>query len=290
MSKARKTAIVRKPDELFERVVRILEQARGNVVRSVNSNMVLAYWLIGREIVEAVQKGEARAEYGQQVLEQLCARLTRQYGSGFSLTNLGYFRQFYLVYADRCQIPRLEGGDLTSGQIRSQVGTALGLPIPHPAGGELAKGFSPQLSWSHYRAMMRVDDREARLFYEREAAECGWSKSQLERQIHSFYYQRIIELKIGRLTHRDVGQMDGYVRMYDEQFRVPGDNPTVGLILCSDKGEAVARYSVLRENRQVFASRYMQFLPTEDQLRREIEKERNLIEAAWAEEREGKQQ
>lgn len=228
---------------------------------------------------------------------------------------------------------------------------------------------------------MRVDDPAARAFYEREAAECGWSKAQLERQIHTAYYQRIvahrgatavdapdrerlpgeplsavdvlkspyvleflglpdrpelheshieqaiidnlqsfllelgkgfafvarqrhirfdgedfyidlvfynfilkcfllIDLKNGKLTHRDVGQMDGYVRLYEDRFKMPEDNPTIGLILCSDKSEAVARYSVLSESRQIFASKYLQYLPSEEALQVEIQRERRQIEAA----------
>jgi predicted nuclease of restriction endonuclease-like (RecB) superfamily len=227
---------------------------------------------------------------------------------------------------------------------------------------------------------MRIENGAARDFYEREASECGWSKAQLERQIHSFYYDRIvvnrgvkgllsekrerlpgervqpshllkspmvleflglpdsrelhesrleqaiidnlqnfllelgkgfsfvarqkrirfgyddfyidlvfynyvlkcfllIDLKIGKLTHADVGQMDGYVRLYEDRFKIPGDNPTIGLLLCSDKSEAVAKYSILNESRQIFASKYLPNLPTEEQLRLEIEKERHLIES-----------
>jgi predicted nuclease of restriction endonuclease-like (RecB) superfamily len=228
---------------------------------------------------------------------------------------------------------------------------------------------------------MRVKKPEARDFYEQEAAECGWSKSQLERQIHTSYYERIlsnkgkegllpakherlagdalppihalkspvilefldlpdspalhekdleqaiidnlqefllelgkgfsfvarqkhirfddddfyldlvfynyilkcfllIDLKIGKLTHRDVGQMDGYVRLFEDRFKVDGDNPTIGLILCSDKSETVARYSVLSENKQLFAAKYLDFLPTEEELQAEIKKERILLEEA----------
>ena len=92
----------------------------------------------------------------------------------------------------------------------------------------------------------------------------------------------LIDLKLGKLTHQDVGQMDGYVRLFEDQFKVPGDNPTIGLILCSDKSEAVAKYSVLHESKQIFASKYLKFLPTEEELRLEIEKERRLIEANMA--------
>ncbi|MCA9442538.1 MAG: DUF1016 family protein [Candidatus Omnitrophica bacterium] len=370
---------------LFDRIVSILEQARGNVVRAVNTNMITAYWLIGREIVHEMQGGEERAEYGKQVVESLSNRLTERYGKGFSEQSLQNYRRFYLVYSDRIPISSPTGRKSDSTEISSPSGRELAhVEIRHPSGDELGRGFSPLLSWSHYRALMRVDDPAARDFYEREAAECGWSKAQLERQIHSSYYQRIlanrgetelaatererlpgepvnpgdvlkspyvleflglpdkpelhesafeqaiidnlqsfllelgkgfsfvarqqhirfddedfyvdlvfynfilkcfllIDLKIGGLTHRDVGQMDGYVRLYEDRFKVPGDNPTIGLILCSDKGEAVAKYSVLAEGRQIFASKYIQFLPSEEELRLEIEKERKLIEAAMEE-------
>jgi predicted nuclease of restriction endonuclease-like (RecB) superfamily len=386
MSKASKEILAPKPDALFGRVVSILEQTRANVVRAVNTNMVLAYWLSGREIVEELQGGEERAEYGKQVLEALSAGLTERYGKGFSIPNLQNFRKFYLAYSTRVvaevQKPYPTGTQSAEGGIQYPAGTELIPPRKgHPAGDELPQGFSPQLTWSHYRALMRVENLAARDFYEREASECGWSKAQLERQIHSFYYDRIIanrgeqgllpggrerlpgervepshllkspmvleflglpdahelhesrleqaiidnlqhfllelgkgfafvarqkhirfgdddfyidlvfynyvlkcflliDLKMGKLTHADVGQMDGYVRLYEDRFKIPGDNPTVGLLLCSDKSEAVAKYSILNENRQIFASKYLPNLPTEEQLRREIEKERRLIESA----------
>lgn len=354
---------------LFHRVTSILEEAKGNVVRSVNSNMVLAYWLIGREIVQELQAGEERATYGKQLIENLSMKLTSQYGGGFSAANLKNFRQFYQTFAERSiGISYLPGSQLPNASERD-LSTK----------NQQLQAFSPQLTWSHYRALMRVQDREARNFYEQEAIECGWSKVQLERQIQSAYYQRIlanhnnkmpapsqrehllgepiaashiikspyvmeflglpdtptlhetdleqaiinnlqsfllelgkgfsfvarqkhirvddddfyvdlvfynymlkcfllIDLKIGKLTHRDVGQMDGYVRLFEDRFKVTGDNPTIGLILCSDKSEAVAKYSVLSEGRQIFASKYLQFLPSEQELKLEIEKERRLLE------------
>lgn len=248
----------------------------------------------------------------------------------------------------------------------------------YPAGSKSAAGFSPQLSWSHYRALIRVEKPEARDFYEQEAIEGGWDKRTLERQIQSSYYERLlksqhpdkmlaegralaegihpgietlkhpyvleflglpevaalqetdlerailthlqafllelgkgfafvarqkrirfgeqdryvdlvfyhiqsrfyllIDLKIGKLSHGDVGQMDGYVRLYDDLCLVDGDNPTIGLILCTEKDEIVARYSVLNDRKQIFASKYMLYLPTEEELRREIERETRLLE------------
>jgi predicted nuclease of restriction endonuclease-like (RecB) superfamily len=374
-------------DGLFNRVASILEQARNNVVRSVNSNMVLAYWLIGREIVQAVLGG-GRAEYGQRVIKTLSTQLTSRYGKGFSLPNLKNFRQFYSTYPNRLAIGYPSGSQLPHkdklvSPMKKESPVSAGIPNS-PEGVWGGASFAPNLTWSHYRALMRVEDEKARLFYEREAAECGWNKTQLERQIYSFYYQRIlanhgeaglktparrqlagmpdmpgnilksplvleflglpdspslhendleqaiidnlqsfllelgkgfsfvarqkhiriddddfyidlvfynyiikcfllVDLKIGRLTLRDIGQTDGYVRMFDDQFRVPGDNPTIGLVLCSDKGEAVAKYSVLKENRRIFATKYLPFLPSEHELKLEIEKECRLLEGGFSE-------
>ncbi len=330
--------------------------------------MVLAHWHIGREIVEALQGGDARAGYGARLIEELSRRLTDRFGAGFSTTNLWDFRLFFQTYSGRR--PAHE--------------------ILHPPGGELAharstrsraSGFHPSLSWSHYRALMRVEKPEARDYYEQEAAGCGWSKLELERQIETLSYERLlmsrdkkgilerarwtqsatrpidvlkepyvleflalpdarelhesqledsilanlqrfllelgkgfsfvarqrrmrlededfyvdlvfynyvlkcfvlIDLKVGRLTHQDIGQMDSYVRMFEAHEKLPGDNPTIGLILCSRKNEAVAKYSVLHESRQLFAARYITCLPSEDELARELERERRLIEERTA--------
>ena len=359
---------------LLDRVVMILEQARANVVRTVNSSMVTAYWLIGREIVLELQGGDERAEYGKQVIENLSERLTHRYGKGFSAPTLWKFRQFYQTYPSREPI------------IISPVGIELTTTErSYPLGSEFKTGFSPQLSWSHYRALMRVAKPDARDFYERETIEGCWDKRSLERQIHSQYYERmlasqnpqqmiesarreilprtegieslknpyvleflglpevsslhekqlesaiithlqnfllelgrgfafvarqkrmrfedtdlyvdlvfyncilkcylLIDLKIGEISHKDVGQMDGYVRMFDAQYIAADDNPTIGLILCAEKNEAVAKYSVLNDRKQIFASKYMLYLPTEKELALELERERRLIEAHLAEQK-----
>lgn len=356
-------------DHLFDRIAAILDQSRNRIVRTVNSEIVAAYWHIGREIFEALQAGEKRAQYGKKMLEQLSQKLKDRYGKGFSTTNLKYFRSFYLAYPHRL------------------------VPIGHPAGDEFKlastghpsgdqmepeNGFHPDLSWSHYRALMRVEKENARQFYEEEAVAGAWSKRQLERQINSLFYERIlaskdkkgmltqarqkttkalgvvdvlkdpyvlefldlpeadrmhestletaiisnlqhfllelgkgfsfvarqkrmrfededfyidlvfynfhlkcfllIDLKIGKLTYQDIGQMDGYVRMFEAHYKVEGDNPTIGLVLCSEKNEAIARYSVLKESKQLFAAKYLTYLPSEDELAKELQRERKLLE------------
>ena len=162
---------------LMDRVVSILEQARTNVARSVNSNMVIAYWLVGREIVVALQGGEERAEYGERLLGDLSEQLTKRYGRGFSVTNLRYFRLFYQVFSDRA--PEIhhsssdELGPLTQDTVLNDLTTALDTTNQR-------KGFSPNLSWTHYRALSKIEQRPERLFYEIETEKAGWSVSLLE--------------------------------------------------------------------------------------------------------------
>jgi len=355
---------------LFERVAGILESGRGRALRTINHETVLAYWLIGREIVQALQGGEARAQYGNALIADLSKRLTGHYGAGFSAANLKNFRQFYQAYSDRAvSISHPSGSQLAASDELK--------PISYPAGSESPLSFHPNLSWSHYRALMRVENNAARQFYETEAVRSNWSRRDLERQIGSLFYERLlastdktamlegvrngamplnpldmlkdpyvlefldlpsvpqlqekqleqaiidklqhfllelgrgfsfvarqkrmrfvdkdfyvdlvfynyllkcfvlIDLKIGELSHQDIGQMDGYVRMYEAHAKVEGDNPTIGLILCSEKNAAVARYSVLNDSQQLFAAKYQFTLPSEDELQREILRERALIE------------
>ncbi len=352
---------------LFDRVASILEQARSGVVRAVNTSMIAAYWLIGKEIVEAVQAGATRGGYGEGAIEKLARRLKTRFGGGFSAANLKNFRQFYLVYARRTPGIRYPTGSGSPKRTNR-----------YPSGsGSTPRGFHPSLTWSHYRALMRVESPDARAFYEGEAASCGWTKAELERQIATLYYERalgsrdkrkalalgrgtgtalhpidalkepyvleflalpdvpvlhestleqaiignlqsfllelgkgfafvarqrrmrlddeefyidlvfynyvlrcfvLIDLKVGKLTHQDIGQMDTYVRLYEAHERRPEDNPTIGLILCSQKNEAVAQYSVLSENQQLFAARYVTYLPSEAELRRELMRERRRLE------------
>jgi predicted nuclease of restriction endonuclease-like (RecB) superfamily len=196
-------------DNLFDRVVSILEQARANVVRSVNNNMVIAYWLIGREIVQEIQGGDERAEYGKQVIEQLSAKLTHKYGRGFSTTNLRYFRTFYTAYSDRIpEIRHIGCGEFKApGKRHTESGVldAMALAVEQ-AGAE--RGFSPNLGWSHYRTLMNVENQNERLFYEIEAENEGWEVEHLKRQIHTFLFARLLKSldKAGAMELASQGQ------------------------------------------------------------------------------------
>jgi predicted nuclease of restriction endonuclease-like (RecB) superfamily len=342
-------------NNFYQDILQLIEQARSRVKIVVNSTMVDLYWSIGRRIVEEEQGGESRAEYGKGLLKQLASVLLEEYGEGYSITNLKYFRQFYLEF-----------------------------PIGHALRGELENGLLPirkELSWTHYKILLKVKNSQARTWYMNEAADENWSYRALERQIEVLYYERLlsskfdegvkqegiqkikelapspldfirdpyildffqlspnhqlyesdleqglldniqkfllelgkgfafvkrqqiikaedetfkidlvfynyllncfvlIDLKIGKLTHQDVGQMDMYVRMYEDLQRKETDNPTIGIILCSEKNEAVVKYSVLNESKQLFASKYLTYLPTEAELKAEIEKDREIIERA----------
>ena len=323
--------------KLVEAIAGQIEQARNQVRQSVNSAMVQSYWQIGRLIVEEEQQGENRAAYGKQQLQQLSKQLTERLGKGFDVGNLRNMRQFYLTF-----------------------------PI-HDA-------VRSELSWTHYRALMRIDTPAARDWYLQEAISQSWSARALERQISTLYYERLlasqekaaveheaqantqplaesakdylrdpyildflnlqdqtyqeseleqaiisnlqqfllelgkgfafverqqrirfddedfyidlvfynfklkcfllVDLKLGKLKHQDIGQMDTYVRLYDEQRKGDDDNPTIGLVLCSEKSEAVVKYSVLADQKQLFAAKYLPYLPTEEELKRELERER----------------
>ncbi len=323
----------------YEQIRSILETARNQAYSAANSAMVQAYWSIGKSIVEQQGKSE-RAEYGRQLLQELSKQLTHDFGKGFTASNLRNMRQFYLTFPN-CYALR------------------------------------SNLSWTHYRMLMRVENEKARNFYLEECEKANWSTRQLERQIDSFFYERLlssqdkeavgreihslepakkpedvihdpyvleflgmkqnadfyekdlesaligelqnfllelgrgfsfvarqkhidldgehfyidlvfynyilkcfvlIDLKTGKLTHQDIGQMDSYIRIFDELQKGEDDNPTIGIILCSEKNEAIAKYSVLNDGKQLFASKYQLTLPTAEELERYIENERRKYE------------
>lgn len=368
-----------KSNPVYRRIRRILESARSSVARSVNTTQVVAYWLIGREIVEEEQKGRKRAGYGETLLQNLAQRLKSDFGAGYSVQNLKFIRQFYLEYP-----VLMRKGDIGYA-VRSQ--SVFGLPasnvqIRHAVRSESWKPghLHSNLSWTHYRTLLRVDKPEARAFYEIEAIKNNWAARELERQINSLLYERlalskdkkglmtlatkghavqqpadvfkdpvvmeflglpesprlvetdleqalinnlqsfllelgkgfafvarqqrltldgdhfyidlvfyhtvlkcyvIIDLKTGKLTHQNLGQLQLYVNYYDRERRTEGDNPTLGLILCAEKNDAVVKYTLGPEQeKKIFASRYKLHLPTEAELKAEIRRELRMIRSA----------
>jgi predicted nuclease of restriction endonuclease-like (RecB) superfamily len=324
---------------IYQGIRDTLAEARAKAYAAINFAMVEAYWDIGRQIEDAVGK---RAEYGKGLLRYVARHLTVEFGKGFDESSLRRMRQFYTTFPNRAALWH-------------------------------------ELSWSHYRLLMKIDDQSRREFYARECVEAAWSVRQLERQINSFFYERLlatqksghegvrneiqalepktdpdyilkdpyilefldlkenrnyresdleqglidklqefllelgkgfsfvarqqritiegdhyyvdlvfynyilkcfvlIDLKTGKLTYQDIGQIDFYVRYFEDKVKLPEDNPTIGIILCADKNDTMAKYSVLSDNEKLFASKYMIYLPTEEELKRELERERELIE------------
>ena len=368
---------------MYDRIRRILESARSRVARSVNTTQVIANWLIGREIVEEEQKGKARAGYGQKLLTELSARITVEFGKGYSVNNLEHFRDFYLTYPELMgSIPHAVRGELADGSVSGRTGKSHALRDKFDAIGRRPwkpGRLHPNISWTHYRTLLRVDKAEARSFYEIEAIKNNWAARELERQINSLLYERlalsrdkkglmrlsmkgqevqkpidvfkdpvvmeflglpespklvetdleqaliddlksfllelgkgfafvtrqerltldgdhfyidlvfyhtvlkcyvIIDLKTGKLTHQDLGQLQLYVNYYDRERRTAGDNPTLGLILCADKNDTVVRYTLGKDQRKtIFASRYKLHLPSEAELRAELRREVRALAA-----------
>lgn len=317
--------------EMYSTVRGYIITAQRQVYAAVNAAMVTAYWNIGKQLYEVCGEND-RAAYGKQLLRYLSEQLTAEFGKGFTVSNLRNMRQFYLTFPIR-------------------------------------DALRSELSWTHYRSLMRVANEEARNFYLEETIKSGWSSRQLDRQINSFYYQRIlasknkasvaaeidaleprpeyekiikdpyvleflnlpanehfyeseleqalidhlqkfllelgrgysfvarqkhfnvdgrhfyidlvfynyilkcfvlIDLKIGDLTHQDLGQMQMYVNYYTRQMMNEGDNPPVGVVLCADKSDTLVEYTLPEDNRQIFAAKYLPYMPTKEELQREL--------------------
>jgi predicted nuclease of restriction endonuclease-like (RecB) superfamily len=314
-------------DDLFRRIVEIINDARGRVTRVVNSAMVQTYWEIGRQIVEVEQQGDERAGYGEQVLVHLSDRLTQCFGRGFSLPHLKRMRQFFKVYAAYpIQLPAFVDNDI------QQIGSALRselLPTAQPQ-------FRQELGWTHDRLLMTIANPTARSFYETEAAREGWSCRELERQIASHLYERLAAsrdkddilalahqgqdvstpqdvvkdplvleflglsdrphwrerdleqaiidhlqefmLELGKLTHRDLGQLQMYVNWYDRTQREAHEEPTVGIALCSRRNDAMVRMTLPEGEKRIVAARYEMLLPSAKELEAAVQEGRRAAE------------
>lgn len=316
-------------DILFQEIKDIISNAREKVFRVANSTLLLTYWQIGQLIVEDEQQGKERAEYGKFVLKNLSKRLTMEFGKGYDYTNLSNMRKFYQAF-----------------------------PI--------VDTLCQQLSWSHYRLLLRQENEEKKMYYLNEAVQNNWNVRDLRRQINSLAYERvlqhkkssteniqsllkdpyifeflglsqdeknsekdietaiidhlqkfllefgkgfafvarqqhistdtsdfyidlvfynyilkcfvIIDLKTGELSHQDIGQIDMYVRMYDDLKRTETDNPTIGILLCSEKDDTIVKYSVLNDKNNLFASKYLLYLPKEEELKQIVNQDKIRFE------------
>lgn len=335
-----------KTDDILKDMCGIIESSQKSAYQAVNTLLVQRNWLIGYRIAEEELGGEERSEYGLKIIKKISKELTQLYGKGYDRSNLYHCLKFYKTFPQIVDTVCRQSGNL--------------------------------LSWSHYRALLQVEDKAARDWYEKEASEQTWSVRTLQRNISSQYYYRmlktqkkelvedemkkltasyqndklefiknpvvaeflgfsqnadftesdleksilsnlqkflmelgkgyafvarqqhihtekqdyyidlvfynyilkcfvLIDLKTEKITHQDVGQMDMYIRMYDELKRSEGDNPTIGIVLCSDTDDDIARYSVMHGNEQLFASKYKLYLPTEEELKAEIETQKAMF-------------
>lgn len=325
---------------VFETIKQILDDARANAYRAVNFSMVHAYWNIGRVIVEEEHKGKPRAEYGKRLIIDLSKKLTKVFGKGFDKRNLWYMKDFYLTF-------------------------------------QKVNALRSELTWTHYRLLLKVEKVEARNFYMLEAVENSWSTRELERQINSLLFERLalsrekdevlniakrgqeitkpcdlvkdpyvmeflglqenkrllekeleqalidhlqefllelgkgfsfvarqkritleddhfyidlvfynrlarcfvlIDLKVGKMTHQDIGQMQMYVNYYKRSQMQEGESEPIGIILCAEKNNAVVKFTLPEDKEQIFVSKYKLYLPTEDELKREILREKGAFE------------
>jgi len=333
-----------KPDEseFFESIAELIQYARCNLKKQVNTTMVVTYFEIGRRIIAKEQQGAKRAQYGKRILHGLSNYLTATHGKGWSVENLKLMRRFYIVYADRA------------------------------IGESVITQFNPAVTWTHYLQLMRIANSDERSFYEIEIASNGWSFREFQRQYDSSLYERLalsrdrkkvrelaakgqivsapqdlfkdpyvleftglpekaqytetdleqklinhlqhfllelgkgfafmgrqarftyedesfyvdlvfynrllqcfvlIDLKIGRLKHQDIGQMQMYVNYYDRKVKLLEENPTIGIVLCRDKKDAMVEMMLPEENKQIFAAKYETVLPSKDDLKRLLEQD-----------------
>jgi predicted nuclease of restriction endonuclease-like (RecB) superfamily len=278
----------------------LIQNARQRALRVVDAVQVQTCWEIGRHIVEFEQGGSSRAEYGARLLQTLAAALAAEFGRGFDASNLRYMRLFYQAFPIRDALRHELNWTHYRTLLRVESDSAR-LWYMNEARGNLAPSQTPRdfvrdpvmlefLGLPGVGRLLEADLERALLdnllafllelgrgfaFVARQYRISSESK---DLYIDLVFYNYLLkcfvlfDLKSGELTHQDIGQMDMYVRMMDDLKRAPDDNPTVGIILCTDKDASVVRYSVLHENEQLFASRYKLVLPSEEELRAELDR------------------
>ncbi|SEB03746.1 Predicted nuclease of restriction endonuclease-like (RecB) superfamily, DUF1016 family [Thiothrix caldifontis] len=265
---------------LIESLSLIIEQGRGQLKQSVNSVMLQSYWQMGRVIVEHEQQGQARAAYGTQQLQQIAQHLTQQFGKGFDVSNLRNMRRL----SSKDPAPIIQEAQERTAALQQNakdylrdpyILDFLNLPSKHMLESDLEQGLIDNLQ----RFLLELGKGFA--FVERQQrVRTADQDFYIDLVFYHFKLKcfLLIDLKIGKLNHQDVGQMDTYVRIYDQHKKGDDDNPTIGLILCSQKSEAIVKYSVLTDSQQLFAAKYLPYLPTEEELKHELEREREWVQ------------
>lgn len=233
------TSIQQNIHTFLDDIRRIIDAARTNAVRSVDFCRVQMYWQMGQRILEEEQQGKDRADYGSYLIKNLAKQLQPEYGSGFSVRQLERCRQFYRLY-----------------------------PI--------ASALRSQLNWTQYKILITISDPNKREYYELETVNNCWTAREMERQINSQLYERllrcfvVVELKTGKLTHQDLGQLQMYVNYYDRMEKLPEENSTIGILLCTSKNDTAVRMALPKDNKTILASEYQLYLPTQAQLIDEV--------------------
>lgn len=284
---------------LYDNIKTVLDTAKAKAYSAVNFAMVEAYWNIGRLIVEK-QDGENRAEYGKQLISYLSERLTADFGKGFTTTNLKYMRQFYLQFQLDRQINSFFYERLLSSRsadAKEKLSAEVERKEPGITPLDVIKDpyVLEFLGLNHNNYHFESDIEKAMITHiQKFLLELGRGFTFEARQKHisfdgeHFYIDLVfynyilkcfvlVDLKTGRLTHQDLWQMQMYVNYYTHELMNEGDNPPIGIVLCAAKSESVVKYTLSEKNMQIFTSKYKLYLPTEEELKREIEQEQKLI-------------
>jgi YhcG PDDEXK nuclease domain/DUF1016 N-terminal domain len=252
---------------VLDGIIALLEQSRRLSARSVNSIMTATYWEIGRRIVEIDQRGETRKDYyGEKIVNKLAVDLTNRFGRGFGRRNLFQMRSFNLAYSKIVQtLSALSSSARDFDLIQTSYLS------------EIAQFFP--LSWSHYVELLSCREEAERKFYEEESLRVGddWFRVDLVLFNRRLKCLVIIDLKLGKFSHADVGQMILYTNYANEHWREEGENPPIGLILCDQKSDALAHYTLENLPNKILASEYKMVLPDEKLLEEEINKCKRLL-------------
>ena len=278
-----------KTDDILKDMCGIIESSQKAAYQAVNIALVQRNWLLGYRIAEEELGGQERSEYGLQVIKKLSKELTNRYGKGYDRGTLYRCLKFYKMFPEIVATLGQQSGAILSWshyRILLQVEDKKARDWYEKEATEQAwsvRTLQRNISSQYYYRMLGTQKKELGKGYAFVARQQHIHTEKQDYYIDLVFYNYIrksfvlIDLKTEKITHQDVGQMDMYIRMYDELKRSEGDNPTIGIVLCSDTDDDIARYSVMHGNEQLFASKYKLYLPTEEELKAEIETQKAMF-------------